>query len=587
MRNTPIVETDHPREPYAGLIPPHGGELNPLVVDLERANELRSEVPYLPSWDLTRRQLWDLELLLNGAFSPLQGFMGKADYDSVCVHMRLSDGILWTIPITLDVTERFASNLSVGDRVALRDPEGAVLAVLTMSVLWKPDLHEEARLVYDSTDGSHPGVFQLLHRTNPIYVGGLLEGLELPPHHTFKHLRHTPVELRHLFKKLGWRRIVAFQTRNPMHRAHVELTRRAVTESGGNLLIHPVVGRTSPGDIDYFIRVRCYQAVLKHYAEQNTMLSLLPLAMRMAGPREALWHAIIRKNYGCTDFIVGRDHAGPRKDGDGTPYYQEYAAQQLLKGFEHELQIRILAYEEMVYVENLGQYMCRSKVPSGTRFLSLSGSELRRRLQQGLELPEWFSYPEVITELRSAFPPRDQQGFTVFFTGLPGAGKSTIARVLMAKLMEIGTRPVTLLDGDIVRKHLSSELGFSKEHRDLNVRRIGFVANEITKNGGIAICAPIAPYGATRREVRWMISQYGGIIEVYVSTPIEICETRDRKGLYAKARAGLISNFTGIDDPYEPPENADVVVDTSTTSSEEAARQILGHLEGEGFVDHK
>lgn len=567
------------------LIPPHGGVLKELVAGTRGAAELRRETVYLRSWDLTQRQVWDIELLLNGAFSPLEGFLGEESYASVCEKMRLTDGTLWPIPVTLDVTEDFAAGIAVGDRVALRHPEGMVLAVLTVTEVWRPDFKKEARLVYGTTDESHPGVFYLFRQTNPVYVGGALDGLELPPHHTYQDIRHTPAELRGLFKRLGWKKIVAFQTRNPMHRAHVELTRRAAAQSGANVLIQPVVGRTSPGDVDYFARVRCYQAILQHYATQSTTLSLLPLAMRMAGPREALWHAIIRKNFGCSHIIVGRDHAGPGKDGNGDPFYPPYAAQELVREHEEELGIRGVPFEEMVFVEELAQYMPISEVPRDAKVLSLSGTELRRRLREGVEVPSWFSYPEVIGELRRSYPPRSQQGFTVFFTGLSGAGKSTIAQVLMAKLMEIGTRPVTLLDGDIVRKHLSNELGFSKAHRDINIRRIGFVASEITKNRGIAICAPIAPYAATRREVREMISQYGGFIAVYVSTPLEVCEARDRKGLYAKARAGLIQDFTGVNDPYEVPEKPDVVVDTSKLSPEEGAHRVLLHLAEQGFID--
>ncbi|OGF53204.1 MAG: adenylyltransferase [Candidatus Fraserbacteria bacterium RBG_16_55_9] len=554
------------------------------MVQEAKGEERQEEAVRLASWDLTPRQAWDIGLLLNGAFSPLEGFMGKSDYTSVCKEMRLRDGTLWPIPITLDVTPEFASSLSNGDRVALRHPEGMVLAILTVEDIWNPQLQEEAKLVYGTTDELHPGVFQLFHQTNPVYVGGCLEGMELPPHHTFQHFRHTPAELRGRFKKLGWSRIVAFQTRNPMHRAHVELTKKAGGAAESNLLIHPVVGRTSPGDVDYFARVRCYQAALKHYPEQTTMLSLLPLAMRMAGPREALWHALIRKNYGCTHFIVGRDHAGPGKDSQGNSFYLPYAAQELAKQYERELLIEIMPFEEMVYVEDLAQYLPLSEIPSEARVLSLSGTELRRRLREGLEIPDWFSYPEVIQELRRSYPPRARQGFTVFFTGLSGSGKSTVANILVAKLIEIGTRPATLLDGDIVRKHLSSELGFSKHDRDLNVKRIGYVASEITKNRGVAVCAPIGPYRVTRREVREMISQYGGFIEVYTATPLEVCESRDRKGLYAKARAGLIKNFTGIDDPYEVPENPDVVLDTSTLSAEEAANRVLRYLEKEGYI---
>ncbi len=567
------------------LIPPHGGVLKELVVGTRRAVELRREAAYLRSWALTQRQVWDIELLLNGAFSPLNGFLGEEDYASVCERIRLADGSLWPIPVTLDVTEDFAAGIAVGDRVALRHPEGMVLAVLTVADMWRPDFKKEARLVYGTVDEAHPGVFYIFHQTNPVYLGGTLDGLGLPPHHTYQELRHTPAQLRDHFKRLGWKKVVGFQTRNPMHRVHIELTKRAAMQAKANLLIQPVAGRTSPGDVDYFARVRCYQAILRHYSAQTTILILLPLAMRMAGPREAVWHAIIRKNFGCTHFIVGRDHAGPGKDGDGNPFYPPYAAQELVREHEEELGIGIMPFEEMVYVEKLDQYMPVSEVPKDAKVVSLSGTELRHRLREGLEVPSWFSYPEVIGELRRCYPSRSQQGFTIFFTGLSGAGKSTIAQVLMAKLLEIGTRPVTLLDGDIVRKHLSNELGFSKAHRDINIRRIGFVASEITKNRGVAICAPIAPYGATRREVREMVNQYGGFIEVYVSTPLEVCESRDRKGLYAKARAGLIQEFTGISDPYEVPGNPDVVLDTSKVTPEVAAYQVLLHLAEQGFID--
>jgi sulfate adenylyltransferase len=561
----------------------HAREVRSLLVDEARRAELKKESLNLPSLDMDFRHLWDLELLLNGAFSPLAGYLGRSDYQGVCDKMRLSDGGLWPMPINLDVSEKFAEALSAGDRVALRHPEGMVLAVLTVSDIWTPDRPAEAQAVFGTANPEHPGVAQLLNRTDPVYIGGKLEGLELPPHHTFRQLRHTPVQLRAEFARLGWERVVAFQTRNPLHRAHVELTHRAAAGHEAKLLIHPVVGRTSPGDLDYFSRVRCYQAVLNGYPPGSVMLSLLPLAMRMGGPREALWHATIRRNYGCTHFIVGRDHAGPR-DASGKPFYGPYDARDLAREHAKELGIEVVPFEEMVYAEERGEYMPRSEVPEGSRILNLSGTELRRRLREGLDVPSWFSYPEVITELRRRHPPRSRQGYTVFFTGLSGSGKSTIANILVAKLMELDARPVTLLDGDIVRKNLSSELGFSKEHRDLNIQRIGFVASEITKNRGVAICAPIAPYASTRRGVREVISQYGGFIECHVSTPIDVCEQRDRKGLYAKARAGLIKGFTGIDDPYEAPENAEIVIDTSTLSAEEAAEKVVLYLEKEGYL---
>jgi sulfate adenylyltransferase len=409
-------------------------------------------------------------------------------------------------------------------------------------------------------------------------VTGQLEGLELPAHYDFTLDRHTPAQLREEFARRGWRQVVAFQTRNPMHRAHVELTTRAATEARANLLIHPVVGMTKPGDIDHYTRVRVYRKILDHYPQNTAMLSLLPLAMRMAGPKEALWHAIIRRNHGATHLIVGRDHAGPGG------FYGPYEAQELLRSHEEELGVTMVPFRQMVYVEDRDEYLPEDEVPEHSRVLSISGTELRARLSNGREIPEWFSYPEVAEELRRTHPPRHRQGFTVFLTGLSGAGKSTIANVLMVKFLEMGGRPVTLLDGDIVRKELSSELGFSKEHRDLNIRRIGFVAAEITKNGGIAICAPIAPYQHTRQQVRELIEEVGGFVLVHVATPLEVAEERDRKGLYAKARAGLIEDFTGISDPYEEPTDAEVVIDTTALSPEQAAQEILLYLEREGFV---
>jgi sulfate adenylyltransferase len=560
------------------------GHVRSLLADDPKLEELKQEAVHLPSWDLNFRQIWDSELLLNGAFSPLTGYLGRDDYESVCDDMRLTTGELWPMPITLDVSPSFAEGVSTGDRIALRHPEGMVLAILTVSDIWQPDLGSEAERVFGTRSDDHPGVFRLLHESHPVYLGGALEGIELPPHHTYRHHRHTPEELRAEFHRLGWQRVVAFQTRNPMHRAHVELTRRAARDNDARLLIHPVVGRTSPGDVDYFSRVRCYEAVVEQLPPQSTMLSLLPLAMRMGGPREALWHALIRSNYGCTHMIVGRDHAGPR-DRDGKPFYGPYDAQDLVKQHASEAGIELVPFQELVYVEERGEYLTRDEVAEGAKILNLSGTELRRRLREGADIPEWFSYPEVIDSLRKRFPPRSRQGFTVFFTGLSGSGKSTIAQILIAKLMETDDRPVTLLDGDIVRKNLSSELGFSKEHRDLNIRRIGFVAGEITKNRGTAVCAPIAPYAKTRRQVREEIEQYGGFVEVHVATPLEVCEQRDRKGLYAKARAGLIKEFTGIDDPYEAPESAEVVIDTSELSAERAAQKIVDYLRGEGYLD--
>lgn len=567
------------------LIPAHGGELVQLVASAERSAELKAHSREWPSWDLTGRQLCDLELLLSGGFSPLRGFMTRADYEGVCSSMRLKSGVIWPMPITLDVTEEFAKKLQPGSsKVALRDPEGVMVAVLHVDEVWQPDRQAEAKSVFGTTSTVHPGVDFVLNRSNPWYVGGTLEGLQLPTHYDFKALRLTPAELRTEFARLGWRRVVAFQTRNPMHRAHVELTFRAAKTVEANLLIHPSVGMTKPGDVDYFTRVRCYQLLLSKYPPGTVKLSLLPLAMRMGGPREAIWHALIRKNHGVTHFIVGRDHAGPGKDKDGKPFYGPYEAQELFKKHEKDIGVTMVPFSMMVYLENQDCYVPDNEVPQGARVLNISGTELRDRLNEGRDIPAWFTYPEVVRELRRSFPPRHKQGVTIFFTGLSGSGKSTIANVLVTKFLEVGGRPVTILDGDLVRKHLSSELGFSKEHRDINIRRIGYVASEITKNGGIAICAPIAPYDVTRKHVRQMIEPYGGFILVHVATPIETCEERDRKGLYAKARAGIVKEFTGISDPYEAPADAEVVINTADLTAEEAAQEIVLHLEREGFI---
>ena len=521
---------------------------------------------------------------MNGGFSPLQGFMGQADYESVCASMRLKNGLIWPMPVVLDLPSEFAKKLKPGASVALRDPEGVMLAVVRVEEIWEPNRQSEVENVFGTADRKHPGVSYVLEKSNPMYVSGKVEGLQLPSHYDYRSLRLTPAEMREKFSQLGWRRVVAFQTRNPMHRAHVELTFRAAKEAAANLLIHPSVGMTKPGDVDHYTRVRCYQAILPHYPANSAMLGLLPLAMRMGGPREAVWHAAIRKNYGCTHFIVGRDHAGPGNDSKGKPFYDPYGAQHLLQKYQDELGVKMVPFQMMVYLEDKDTYVPEDEVPAGSRVLNISGTDLRSRLAEGRDIPSWFTYPQVVTELRRTYPPRNRQGFTVFFTGLSGSGKSTIANVLLVKLLEMGGRPVTLLDGDIVRKNLSSELGFSKEHRDLNIRRIGFVAREITQNGGIAVCAPIAPYDNIRKELRQSIDSAGGFILVHTSTALDICEQRDRKGLYAKARAGIIPTFTGVSDPYESPSDAEVVIDTASLTPEEAAQEILLYLEKQGYL---
>jgi sulfate adenylyltransferase len=558
--------------------------ISELYVSPDSASKLKHEATQMESWDLTARQLCDFELLANGGFQPLAGFLGEEDYDSVLDRMRLADGRLWPMPITLDVSVAFAERIEIGQDIALRDPEGVILGILSVTSKWAPDKRREAETVYGADDRAHPAVAYLHDRAAPVYLGGPITALTPPTHYDFRIYRDSPNELRALFRKLGWRRVVAFQTRNPLHRAHQELTFRAAKEAEANLLIHPVVGLTKPGDVDHFTRVRCYEAVLDKYPASTTHLSLLNLAMRMGGPREAVWHGLVRRNHGVTHFIVGRDHAGPGKNSAGEDFYGPYDAQELFAEHQAEIGVEMVPFKQMVYVQEKAQYFPADEVDKNATTLSISGTELRRRLREGVEIPDWFSYPEVVTELRRTSPPRHQQGFTLFFTGLSGSGKSTIANALMVKLMELGGRPVTLLDGDVVRKHLSSELGFSKEHRDINIRRIGYVASEITKNRGIAICAPIAPYAQTRAAVREMVEQHGAFVEIHVATPLEECERRDRKGLYKLAREGKIKEFTGISDPYEAPESPELVVDTLQVSPDDCAQQVMLRLESLGLI---
>ena len=538
----------------------------------------------MKSIDLNPRQICDLEMIMNGGFSPIVGFLNQEDYESVCAKMRLCDGSVWPIPITLDVSQEIANIFEIGEKVALKNPEGVTLGILTIESKWLPDKKLEAKSVFGTTDEVHPYVSYLFHKSGAIYLGGKIQKIELPMHYDYKMHRHTPCELKALFAKLGWGKIVAFQTRNPLHRAHQELTLMAIKKLEANLLIHPVVGMTKPGDIDHFTRVRCYEAILGAYPPQTTMLSLLPLAMRMAGPKEALWHSIIRKNYGCTHFIVGRDHAGPGKDSNGTMFYDPYGAQSLVSEYEDEIGIKMVPFQMMQYSKTRGKYITENEANPDENLLNISGTELRNRLQEGLEIPEWFSPAGVVEELRKSFPPMKCRGFTIFFTGLSGSGKSTLANILLTKLMEIGNRPITLLDGDIVRKYLSSELGFSKKDRDINIKRISYVASEITKNRGIAICAPIAPYDKSRKEAREMISQYGVFIQVYLATKLEICEERDRKGLYQLARFGKIKNFTGIDDPYEEPDDSEIVLNTEEFNPDESVNKIILKLESLGLI---
>jgi sulfate adenylyltransferase len=555
-----------------------------LRLSSAEADEVRAQAVRLPGWRLSRRQLCDFELLACGAFSPLLTFLDEADYLSVCAGSRLADGTLWPIPVTLDLPGRILRDAARTDRLGLRDPEGELLAVLNIRDVWHPNRRTESQAVFGTTDEAHPGVFHLLQQTHPWYVSGELQVLKLPEHRDFVDLRHTPAELRERFDRAGWQRVAAFQTRNPMHRAHQQLTLRATQAADAKLLIHPVVGIGQPGDVDVTTRIRCYRALLSEYPAGSAMLSVFPLAMRMAGPREALWHAIIRRTYGATHFIVGREHASPGPDSHGRRFYAPYDAQETAARHAAEIGIEIVPFHRMVYVPSADRYCAEEEVPPGTEVRSISGTELRQRLAQGAGVPAWFTPPSVAAELHRAYPPRHLRGFTVFFTGLSGAGKSTIAEALCAELREGRSREVTLLDGDLVRHHLSAGLGFSRKDRDRNVLRIGYVAAEITRHRGIAVCAPIAPYERTRQEVRAMVEARGGFLLVHVATSLEICERRDRKGLYARARAGLVPRFTGVSDVYEAPAEPDVVIDAGRVPVDDAVRMILDRLIELGYL---
>ncbi len=568
----------------AAIGPAHGGDLVDLVVDDRKASLLKDVAFNLQDVTLNEHQLCYLELLATGAFSPLKGFMIRSDYEAVLDRMHLQDGTLWPIPVCLDVHRTLAESLEGGQSVAIRDPEGFLLAVMHVEDIWPVDKNREAEILFGCNDPQHPGVYRLLNGTGDYYIGGRLEVLSLPVHYDFLQLRMAPADTRRLFKKLGWRRIVGFQTRRTMHRPQFELTMQAMRQAEANLLLLPVVGVTSPSDFDYYTRVRIYKKLLKYYPPNTCLLNLLPLTMRLAGAREAMLQAIIAKNYGCTHFIVGYNHATPVPAETGEKLFESRQIHNQVMPFGDSIGIKIVPFEKMVYLPFEDEYRCSDRVPDGTRTMSLDGEEICRRIKTGRRIPEWATFPEVVCELEKAHPPPGKQGFTIFLTGLSGAGKSTVAKILYSRMMEIGERPVTLLDGDIVRRNLSSELNFSKEHRDINVRRIGFVAREITKNRGIAICAPIAPYSNTRGEIRRSIEDYGGFIEVHVCTPLDVCEKRDRKGMYAKARAGLIKGFTGVDDPYEIPEAPELRIDTTDKTPEESAQEVLLYLGQKGYI---
>ncbi|WP_461834246.1 bifunctional sulfate adenylyltransferase/adenylylsulfate kinase [Desulfothermus sp.] len=558
-----------------------------LLVHFRRVEKLKKDSLKYPTYSLNERQLCDLELLLNRAFYPLEGFLNEKEYISVLENERLTDGTVWPIPICLDVPKKVVDKISVGEPLALLDGEGFLLAIFHVEDIYCPDKRYEAKKIYGTEDeNKHPSVFTLYHETHEYYLGGRLEGISLPIHYDFVELRKPPSEVHRFFSSMGWRNVIGFHTEKALHCAHKEMILKAAREVNASIFLNPVVGIPDPRDLDHFTMVRCYQAFVKHFPKNIITLALLPFASRKAGPKEAVLQAIIRKNYGCTHFLVAPDHADPfMHSGNNTNlFYPLGAAQEKVKEYEDEIGIKMVPLTPMVYFEDEGRYIPESEVKEGMNVKRLSSAELRRRLEYDLEIPEWFSFKEVVQELKHTYPPRHKQGFTVFLTGLPGAGKSTIAKILYVKFMELRDRPVTLLDGDIVRKYLSSELTYSKEHREINVRRIGFVASEITKNGGIAICAPIAPYEESRRYNRELISRYGGYIEVHVATPFDVCMQRDRKGMYEKAKKGLIKNFTGVDDPYIPPKNPEITIDTTELTPQEAAQQIILYLEEQGYI---
>ncbi|ROT41712.1 sulfate adenylyltransferase [Sodiomyces alkalinus F11] len=569
---------------------PHGGVLKDLFArDAPRQAELLAESDTLPALTLTERHLCDLELILNGGFSPLEGFMTEKDYNGVVKENRLADGALFSMPINLDASQETIDELAIkpGARITLRDlRDDRALAILTVEDVYRPDKSLEAQEVFGSPDDeTHPGIKYLFRTAKEFYVGGKVEAVQRPAHYDFLDLRFTPTELRQHFEKLGWNKVVAFQTRNPMHRAHRELTVRAARSQQANVLIHPVVGLTKPGDIDHFTRVRVYKALLPRYPNGMAALALLPLAMRMGGPREAIWHAIIRKNHGATHFIVGRDHAGPGKNKHGKDFYGPYDAQVAVQKYQDELGIKMVEFQEMIYIPDRDEYQPANEIPEGTRTANISGTELRHRLRTGKEIPAWFSYPEVVKVLREQNPLPSTKGFTVFLTGYTNSGKDQIARALQVTLNQSGGRSVSMLLGEMVRSELSSELGFSREDRDKNVARIAFVASELTRAGAAVIAAPIAPYEEARQQARELVEKSGPFFLVHVATPLEYAEKTDRRGIYKKARAGEIKGFTGVDDPYENPVKPDLVVDCEKQTVRSIVHQIVLLLESQGLLD--
>jgi sulfate adenylyltransferase len=563
------------------LISPYGGNQVDLMVPPESREELTDYANHLSSIQLTERSICDLEMLAVGALSPLQKFIGRADYESVLGEMRLQNGLVFPIPVTLPVAPFDALKLDAD--IALRDSRNDLLAILTVEEIYQWSRPEFAEKLLGTRDLRHPLVAEIEH-WGEFNISGKLQVLNLPKHYDFHDLRLPPAQTRRKLAELGNHDVVAFQTRNPIHRAHEEMTKCAARITGATLLIHPVVGMTKPGDIDYLTRVRTYRELVKnHYEAKKTVLALLPLAMRMAGAREALWHAIIRRNYGANFFIVGRDHASPGVDSTGKSFYPSGAACELVERFSKEIGVGVVSFDEMIYLPDENRYEEKSKTTANAKTFALSGTQIREDyLYQGKALPEWFTRPETARILAENFPPRPRQGVCLWFTGLSGAGKSTTAEILTNLLMEYGRR-VTVLDGDVVRTHLSKGLGFSKEDRDTNILRIGFVASEIVRHGGTVICAAVSPYRATRSEVRNLVGN-DNFVEIFVDTPLDVCEERDTKGMYAKARRGEILGFTGIDDVYEIPDAPEITIDTVNFNVEENAKIIINYLISEGFV---
>lgn len=548
---------------------------------------------------LNSRQLCDFELIVNDAFYPLTGFMKENDYNSCVRTMRLQDGTLWSMPITLFINQQQRDEFISLDHVVLKHESGLILGVMDIRApgsIYKPNIALECRNVYGTDDDNHPYVNiqnEYLKNGYCYYIGGTIVEYKLPPHYDFVELRCTPKETKSCFEKSRWGSVIGFQTRNPMHRSHYELTQYAlkVAGEGSKLLLHPVVGITQDCDVNYHTRVKCYKQLMKYYGENVAQLCLLPLSMRMAGPREAVWHAQIRKNYGCTHFVVGRDHAGPScTKKDGSRFYGPYDAQDLLMQYATEIEIIPIISKLIVYAiprleKNLlkGAYMEIDNVDKKENVvMEISGSKQREMLRKGKDIPLWFSFPEIANILKKSYKPLHEQGFTLYFIGLSGSGKSTISNFVMARLFEFTDRKVTYLDGDVVRQNLSKGLGFSKEDRSTNVRRIGFLCSEITKHGGIAIAANIAPYNEDRLFNRRLISEHGNYIEVFVNTPLEECERRDVKGLYKLARQGVIKQFTGISDPFEIPQDCDIVLNGKNI--EQSVLTVIDYLIDQGLI---